>query len=157
MKKWFLGIILAVGLISIGAVAPTFAAGGTADSPFNGVFTGTAFADYHSSAPLILEMTQDGEEVTAVITIDEGLRVNAGGFCGVLDVPAGSITASGVDTDDAPDILAAQVPFDVGSGVTITADITGEMDGDDMDVTIKINTPFICSNDPIITGSLTAQ
>ena len=154
MKKWFLGLVLAIGLISIGVVAPTFAA---ENSPFNGTFSGTAFADYNSSAPLTLAVTQDGDDVTATINLDAGLRVSAGGFCGVINVPASSISASGIDANDDPDILAAQVPFDVGSGVTVTADITGEMNGDDMDVTIKVNTPFICGNDPIITGSLTAQ
>ena len=153
MKKWFLGIILAIGLISIGAVAPTFAA---ANSPFNGTFSGIAYGEYNSTAPLTLTVTQEGDDVTANINIDNGLKVNAGGFCGIIAIPASSISASGIDTNDDLNVLTSQVPFDVGGGVTVTAEIIGEMsaDGDEMDVEIKVNTPFICGNDPVVTGTL---
>ncbi len=154
MKKWFLGIILAIGIISVGVVAPTFAAEA---SPFNGTFSGTAYGDYDSTAPLTLNVTQEGDNVTAHINIDKGLQVNAGGLCGVVAIPAGSVSASGIDTDSDNNVISAKVPFDVGSGIRITAFIDGEIDGDDLDVSVKVKTPFICSNDPVVTGSLIAQ
>ena len=154
MKKWFLGIILAIGLISVGIVAPTFAA---QESPFNGTFSGTAYGDYKTSAPLTLTVTQEGDDVTALINIDNGLKVNAGGFCGTIAIPASSLSASGIDTDDSADTLSTRIPFDLGGGASVTAIINGEIDGDQMDVSIKVKTPFICGKNPVITGELIAQ
>ena len=153
MKKWFLGIILAIGLISVGIVAPTYAA---EESPFNGTFSGTAYGDYKTSAPLTLTVTQEGDDVTARINIENGLKVNAGGFCGTIAIPATSLSASGIDTDDSADTLSTRIPFDIG-GASVTAIINGEIDGDQMDVSIKVKTPFICGNNPVITGELIAQ
>lgn len=154
MKKWFLGIILAIGLISVSIVVPTYAA---ENSPFNGTFRGTASGDYKTSAPLSLTVTQDGEDVTAHINIDKGLKVNAGGFCGTIAIPASSMSASGIDTDDSADSLSTSIPFDVGGGASVTAIINGEINDDQMDVSIKVKTPFICGNSPVITGELIAQ
>lgn len=154
MKKWFLGIILAIGLISVGIVAPTYAA---EDSPFNGTFSGTAYGDYNTTAPLTLTVTQEGDDVTAHINIENGLKVNAGGFCGTIAIPATSLSTNGIDTDDSADSLSTRIPFDVGGGASVTAIINGEMDGDQMDVSIKVKTPFICGNNPVITGELIAQ
>ncbi len=154
MKKWFLGIILTIGLIGVGIVAPTYAA---EKSPFNGTFSGIAYADYKTSAPLTLTVTQDGDDVTAHIGINNGLKVNAGGFCGTIAIPASSLSASGIDKDDSADTLSTRIPFDLGGGASVTAIINGEIDGDQMDVSIKIKTPFICGNNPVITGELIAQ
>jgi hypothetical protein len=154
MKKWLLGIILAIGIISVGMVASTYAAEA---NPFNGTFSGTAYGDYDSTAPLTLNLTQEGDIVTAHIDIENGLQVNAGGFCGVIAIPAGSVSASASDTADSADVVSARVPIDLGSGVSITAYIDGEIDDDNLDFSVKVKTPFICSNDPVVTGSLVAQ
>jgi len=154
MKKWFLGIILAIGIISVGVVAPTFAA---EESPFNGTFSGTAYGHYDTTAPLTLTVAQEGDDVTAHINIENGLKLHAGGFCGTIAIPASSLSVSGTDTDDSADTISARVPFDVGGGSSITAIIDGEINGDQMDVTIEVKTPFICGNDPIVTGELVAQ
>ena len=158
MKKWFLGIILAIGFISLGMAAPTYAAGikTAVSSPFNGTFTGIAYADYKTSAPLSIAVTQEGDDVTALINIEDGLKVNAGGFCGTIAIPASSLSASGIDTDDSADTLSTRIPFDIG-GASVTAIINGEIDGDQMDVSIKVKTPFICGKSPVITGELIAQ
>ncbi len=166
MKKWFLGIILAIGFISLSIVAPTYAAGAeTAVStnsrqavspPFTGTFVGTAYGDYDSSAPLTLEMTQSGRKVTGTVYMEPGLTVNAGGMCGVFDLPASSATASGAISARQPRLLTAKIPVESG-GVKITADITGEIsaDGEELNVEVKVNTPFLCKYDPVITGILT--
>ena len=159
MKKWFSGIILAIGLIGVSIMAPTYAAGikTAVSSPFNGTFTGIAYGDYKTSAPLSIEVTQEGDDITAHINIEDGLKVNAGGFCGTIAIPASSLSASGIDTDDNADTLSTRIPFDLGGGTSVTAIINGEIDGDQMDVSIKIKTPFICGNNPVITGELIAQ
>ena len=154
MKKWFLGIILAIGLISVGIVAPTYAA---EESPFNGTFSGNAYGDYNTTALLTLTVTQEGDDVTAHINIENGLKLHAGGFCGTIAIPASSLSVSGIDTDYSADTLSARVPFNVGGGSSITAIINGEIDGDQMDVSIKVKTPFICGNNPVVTGELIAQ
>lgn len=157
MKKWFLGIILAIGFISLSIAAPTYAAGTktAVTPPFSGTFTGTAYGDYNSSAPLTLDMSQTGSKVTGTVTIEPGLTVNAGGMCGVFDIPASSVTASGTTSARQPRILTAKIPVESG-GVKITADITGEIsaDGEELNVEVKVNTPFLCKYDPVITGVL---
>jgi hypothetical protein len=154
MKKLVLGIILAIGIITVGIVAPTFAA---EESPFNGTFSGTGYADKNSSAPLTVDITQIGKNVTATVHVNKGLVVNLGGLCGTVAIPAGSLTASGIDTNNSATTLNARVPLDFGGGIQITAFINGEFNGDDLDASIKVKTPFICSNDPVVTGSLVAQ
>lgn len=154
MKKWFLGIVLAIGLIGVGIVVPTYAA---ESSPFNGTFSGTAYGDYKTTAPLTLTVTQEGDDVTAHINIENGLKMNAGGFCGTIAIPASSLTTSGIDTDNSADSLSTRIPFAVGGGASITAIVNGEIDGEQMDVSIKVKTPFICGNNPVVTGELFAE
>ena len=158
MKKLFAGILLAISIFSAGAAAPIFAAGsGTAVShPFTGTFEGTVYGDFGSSAPLTLELTQQGNKVEGTAVIEPGLEVNAGGFCGTAVVPATTASAAGTINQRHPHRLSANIPFAVG-GMTITAQITGDLstDGEELDVNVKIDTPFLCGHDPEITGTLT--
>jgi len=164
MKKLFAGILLAISIFAAGVAAPTFAAGsGTAVSPahttttpFTGTFAGTVYGDFGSSAPLTLELVQKGNTVEGTAVIDSGLEVNAGGFCGTAVVPATTATAEGTINSRQPRHLSANIPFEVG-GMTITAQITGDLstDGEELDVNVKIDTPFLCGHDPEITGTLT--
>ncbi|MBE2222541.1 MAG: hypothetical protein IAF02_13420 [Anaerolineae bacterium] len=161
MKKWLFGIILAIGLIGVSIVTPTYAAGRetAVTEPFNGTFSGIAYADYKTSAPLTVAVTQDGDDITAHIDIEKGLKVNAGGLCGTVAIPATTISASSTNTAKNPNILTARVPFDLGGGVKVTADITGEIsaDGEELDIQVKVKTPFICGKTPVVTGELIAQ
>lgn len=167
MKKWLSGIILAVGLISMGIVAPTYAAGKTTavstssrqavSTPFTGTFSGTAYGDFNSSAPITLELTQVGNRVTGTAVIEDGLKINAGGMCGSFDVPASSASASGSTAARQPRTLTARIPFEI-EGFTITADVAGQLsaDGEELEVEVKINTPMLCRYDPVISGTLSA-
>ena len=156
MNKWIMGIILAIGFLTIGAAAPTYAAGTAVSRPFTGTFAGTVYGDFGSSAPLTLELVQKGNTVEGTAVIEPGLEVNAGGFCGTAVVPAATATAEGAINRRQPRHLSANIPFTV-SGMDITARITGELSasGEELDVTVKIDTPFLCGRDPEITGTLT--
>jgi hypothetical protein len=158
MKKWFLGLILAIGIIVLGSAGSAFAAGNTtavSPRPFTGTFEGVVYGDYGSSAPLTLELTQRGTVVTGTAVIGQGLRLNAGGFCGAADVPAVSATADGNTNRRQPRQLSTTIPFEF-SGMTITALAAGQLsaDSEELDVSVKIDTPFPCGRDPIISGTL---
>ena len=155
MKKWYTGILLALGLIMLAAAAPTFAAGTAVSRPFTGTFAGIVDGDFGSSAPLTLSLTQRGNVVEGTAVIGEGLEVNAGGFCGAAVVPASSATASGTTTNRQPRRLAANIPFEV-SGMNITARATGDLsaNGQELVIEVKIDTPFLCGRDPVISGTL---
>ncbi len=158
MKKWIFGIILALGMISMGGIGSAFAAGTTtavSTPPFTGTFEGTVYGDFGSSAPLTLELTQRGNVVEGTAVIGEGLEVNAGGVCGTAVVPATSASAEGTTSRRQPRHLTADIPFAV-SGMNITARITGDLstNGEELDVTVKVDTPFLCGRDPIISGTL---
>jgi hypothetical protein len=167
MKKWLSGIILAVALFSMSIVAPTYAAGRetavstgsrqAVSSSFTGVFTGMAYGDFNSSAPITLELTQVGNRVTGTAVIEDGLTINAGGMCGAFDVPASSASANGNVTARQPRTLTARIPFEI-EGFTITADVAGQLsaDGEELEVEVKINTPMLCRYDPVINGTLSA-
>jgi hypothetical protein len=157
MKQWILGLILAIGIIWMGYAAPAYAAGGktAVSQPFTGVFEGTVYGDFGSSAPLTLELTQRGTVVEGTAVIGTGLKVNAGGFCGTAVVPASSVAAEGTTSRRQPRHLSANIPFEV-SGLDITARITGDLaaDGEELDVAVKVDTPFVCGRDPVISGVL---
>lgn len=155
MNKWIMGIILAIGFLAIGAAAPTYAAGTAVSRPFSGTFAGIVYGDNGSSAPLTLTLTQRGNTVEGTAVIGDGLEVNAGGFCGTAVVPATSATANGTTTNRQPRHLAANIPFQV-SGMDITARATGDLtaDGQELNFEVKIDTPFLCGRDPIISGTL---
>ena len=159
MKKWLLGLVLAFGIIVLGSVGPSFAAGNptavSPTTPFTGTFEGIVHGDYGSSAPLTLELIQRGSRVSGKAVIGEGLRLNAGGFCGSAYVPATAASADGSTNRRQPRQLTAQIPFEV-SGLNITAQADGQLstDGGELELSVKIDTPFPCGRDPIISGTL---
>lgn len=158
MKKWIVAIGLLVGLLGFGLAWPVSASATAVTHPFTGVFTGVVYGDYGSSAPLTLELTQRGRVVTGTAVIGDGLRLNAGGFCGSAYVPAASASAEGATQRRQPRQLSATIPFEV-SGLTITAQATGQLatDGETLDVSVKIDTPFPCSRNPVISGALARE
>lgn len=131
---------------------PAIAPGG----PFSGTFVGTIAGDGGSEAPLRLELSQQGQSVGGTATLGEGLRINAGGFCGRFSVPAATFAAS--ETLPAPDSrqLEASTTFDVeGFEIPLTLKATVAPDGETMAVEATLYTPVLCTNNPTVTGTLT--
>lgn len=159
MNKWFLGVLLAIAFLAFGAAAPTFAAGTAVTPPpsFTGTYEGTVYGDYDSSAHLTLELTQNGRSITGTATIGAGLELNAGGFCGTAVLPPTTASADGSVSSRNPRRLSADIPVDVG-GLEITALVSGDLsaDGEELDIEVKVDTPFLCGRDPVITGTLVA-
>jgi hypothetical protein len=131
---------------------PAIAPGG----PFSGMFVGTIAGEGGSEAPLQLELSQQGQSVGGTATLGEGLRINAGGFCGRFSVPAATFAAS--ETLPAPDSrqLEASTTFDVeGFEIPLTLKATVAPDGETMAVEATLYTPVLCTNNPTVTGTLT--
>ncbi|MCL4261985.1 MAG: hypothetical protein KJ069_02160 [Anaerolineae bacterium] len=143
----------ALVLLSVTAFAapPKPAAG-----PFEGVFTGTVTGDLGSQTTLTLDLTDRANLVAGEATLGTGLKVNAGQVCGTAVVPAGVIWAEGEKSPRRPRELSAESTIEV-SGMEVTVEVDGELsaDGKTLDVTAKIDTPWICGRDPVITGTLT--
>jgi hypothetical protein len=134
--------------------APAIAPGGL----FSGTFVGTITGDGGSEAPLRLELSQQGQSVGGTATLGEGLRINAGGFCGRFSVPAATFAAS--ETLPAPDSrqLEASTTFDVeGFEIPLTLKATVAPDGETMAVEATLYTPVLCTNNPTVTGTLTRK
>lgn len=158
MKKLILGMTIAVMAFSIMSV-PAFAASKESKDvagPFEGEFKGTVHGDYGSTATLILDLTDRENIVAGTAALSSGLKVNAGGFCGKATVPASSIWVEESKSSKHPDEIAAEATIDMGSFV-VNIEVEGQLsdDGETLDVQAKIDTPWICGRDPIISGILT--
>jgi hypothetical protein len=128
-----------------------------AAGPFEGVFTGTVQADNGTSAPIRLALTQRGNVVAGTVSLDGGLEVNAGGFCGSVAVPATAFTfeetvpATGRQVATTTTITAAGFDLEVALAATISAD------GQTLSAEAVIYTPAICPRDPVLSGTATRQ
>ena len=132
-------------------VRPTATSGGL----FTGSFEGVLYGDDGSEAPVMLELVQNGRDVTGEITVGRGLIID-GGNCGVVEVPATSQTATGKTTATAPRHLDATAALKVqGISVTINLDSELSRDGEDIAAEAKIDLPWLCGRDPVINGEFT--
>jgi hypothetical protein len=137
---------------AVTAPPPALAPGG----PFAGTFTGNISGDGDSQAPLRLELSQQGLAVAGTATLGEGLRINAGGFCGRFPVPTASFTASETLPSADARQLEASTTVDVeGFEIPLTLKATLAPDGRTMDVEATLFTPALCSNNPTVGGTLT--
>lgn len=155
MKKYFvLGIVVVIGIFAVMAVPGANAApeAATAKGPYDGVFHGTVYAPDGSKAPMSLDLTHAGSAVDGTVFIGEGLSINAG-MCGSVDVPATSVFASGKSSASNPKALAASSSFDVG-GIDVKVDLQSYVSGDNLEAEVKIDLPWICGGDPILTSQL---
>jgi len=160
MKKLISATILAlvvISLFSISAFAATKSPP-TNIGPYEGEFVGQLSGSKGSTAWLALDLTDRNHEVAGTATIGRGLMVNAGNVCGQAAIPAGAIWAAGRTTGRNPDKLFASAPVAVG-GFNITVDVAGDLsaDGEEMDVEITIDVPWICGRDPVVSGTLFRQ
>jgi len=157
MKRIMVGIAVVVAILST-SVAWALAAPGVekvgAVGPYEGNFSGIAFGEKGSRAPLALELTHQGSQVEGAVSIGEGLYVDAG-FCGSFDLPAIDANIEGQTLDGDPRRLEASPTFDTGA-FELTVDFESEVSASGRVIVTRANVdlPWFCGPDPVITGIL---
>ena len=156
MKKLFTGLFIAIAAISTMALSVSAAPAEKKDKPgpFEGTFHGTVYGDKGSKAPISLNLRHRGELVTGTVSMGEGLYVD-GGFCGAGYIPASSQVANGRSSTKNPHQLNATSQFKV-AGVNVKILLDGEVspDGEEIEAKARIDLPWLCGGDPVITGTL---
>jgi hypothetical protein len=157
MKKVMMSLILAVGAlfaVSLSAGAAPDATKYMKSGPFEGTFAGKVVADNGTSTELSLDLTHLGDEVEGFVVIGEGLYIDAG-MCGKGYVPAGTQFARGEISSNNRNHLSAESQFKV-SGLKVKVKLDGDAseDGDVMIAKAKIDLPWLCGGDPVISGTL---
>jgi hypothetical protein len=157
MKRLLVGII-AVLAILLTTVAGVFAAPEVATTEkvgaYEGTFTGVTYGDRSSSAPIMLDLTHRDNQVEGSVFIGEGLYVS-GGFCGTVNVPATTQYVEGQTVRWNPKRLVVKPTFDVG-GFDITVDFESNVsaDGEVITAKAKVDLPWFCGRDPVLTSTL---
>lgn len=153
MKKLLVGLFAVMGIVltmSVASAAPETAV--SKAGPYEGVFHGTVYAPDGSSANMSLDMTHRNGIVEGTVFLGEGLTIDAG-LCGAAAIPASSVVASGKTSATNPKNLAATSVFDV-SGITVKVNLNSQISGDELGATAKIDLPWLCGSDPVLTGTL---
>lgn len=129
----------------------------TSGGLFSGNFEGDLLGDDGSNAAAELEITQTGRDVISKLTIDQGLIID-GGNCGLVEVPSTTQTLKGKTPTGSPRRLEAASAFKV-NGIAVTIDLDADLarDGKSMTAEAKIDLPWLCGRDPIITGEFTRK
>lgn len=157
MKRLVIGTLFVLTILSL-ATASVFAAPREARTnsvgPYEGTFHGTVYGDHGSSAPMTLDLTHRGNQVKGYAHLGQGLRVN-GRFCGANAVPSGALYASGWTQPDSPNRLNARSTFEV-QGMDITVDLASNVspDGNVLAAKARLDLPWFCGRDPVLTGTL---
>jgi hypothetical protein len=116
---------------------------------YQGTFTGKVIGDRDTSAPLTLELTQNGDAVTGTATIGGGVGIDTGGFIcpGFVAVPSGMIGVNGTVSSNDPRHLEAKSGLSA-SGLTITVNVLADVfsDGSTMNVQLDLNIPWPCQS-----------
>jgi hypothetical protein len=155
MKKLLIGLFALFGLMAVTAVGNVNAAPAAATGkigPYEGVFHGTVYAPDGSEAAMSLDMTHRGSVVEGTVFLGDGLTIDAG-FCGQAAIPASSIEATGKTSLTNPKKLSTSSVFDV-SGITVKVILDSVVQGDTLTAKAKIDLPWICGGDPVLTGTL---
>lgn len=154
MKKLLIGLFAVIGLIATMSVTGVHAASNTTvkKGPFEGVFHGTVVAPDGSEAPMSLDLTHRGNVVEGTVFLGDGLQVDAG-LCGATAIPASSINAAGKTSTLNPKNLSAVSTFDV-NGIAVKVLLDSQIQGDKLSAKAKIDLPWLCGSDPVITGTL---
>jgi hypothetical protein len=99
-----------------------------------------------------LIMTHRGSAVNGTVFIGDGLNIDAG-MCGSAPIPASSVYANGATSTGNPRHLSAASTFDV-SGIDVTVDLNSTVSGDKINAEAKIDLPFFCGGDQVLTSTL---
>jgi hypothetical protein len=157
MKKFLFGLLAALIVVSAttGAAlaSPNLTDTGEVGT-YEGVFYGYVDGDKGSRAPIALGLTHRGDTVSGKVYLGEGLYVD-GGVCGGVNVPSGLQSASGTTNSGDPSRMQASTSFKV-SKFQITANLKSKMsaDGESLTAEAKIDLPWMCGCDPLLTGKL---
>jgi len=157
MKRLVLAALVVLAILSTAVVgvyaAPEVASAGGV-GPYEGTFRGVAYGDKGSSAPLSLELTHRGNQVRGSVYLGEGLHVSAG-FCGSVNLPAAGQRIEGETAFWNPKRLVADPTFDVG-GFDLTIDFESNVsaDGEVITAKAKVDLPWFCGRDPMLTSTL---
>lgn len=156
-KKTVIGLILALVAtlaITLSASAAPQPSNSTKIGPYEGTFKGTVYGDKGTSAPLTLVLNHRGNEVEGKAILGEGLYLD-GGMCGAGYVPASQQSAAVEVSEKDSGRLSVQTIFEV-SGINIKIDLNSQIsaDGDELEAEAKIDLPWLCGHDPVISGTL---
>jgi hypothetical protein len=154
MKRFFVPLLAVIGILGMVLVSNVSAAPATAGKagPYEGIFHGTVYAPDGSKAAMSLDLTHRDSVVEGTVFLGKGLTVDAG-LCGEAEIPATSIKAAGKTSTLNDKKLSTVSTFDV-SGVPVKVILDGTVSGDNLDATAKIDLPWLCGSDPVLTGKL---
>jgi hypothetical protein len=136
------------------APAPTMA---PAAGAFEGDFTGVAYGDGDTTATIALALTHRNDEVAGTVTIGNGLRVSAGGFCGAVPVPATVFVVQTPLSAQSRQLETTQFLNVDGFDIEVALVATLSADGQSMTAKATLFTPALCSRDPVIQAELSRQ
>jgi len=157
MKRLVFGaldILVILAVLAVGASAAPSVDASSEAGPYEGLFRGTAHGDGVSTAPLLLSLTHSGNQVEGIVYLGEGLYVD-GGFCGNVSVPATAQYVEGRTAFRNPRQLAVTPTFDVnGFELTVDFESTVSADGDTIEAEAKVDLPWFCGRDPVLTATL---
>ena len=160
MKKKFLGVISILILLSTAATtvlaAPNDLKSNYKD-PFQATYKGIIHGDKGSQALLTLALSQVDDQITGTVYLDRGLYIDAG-WCGGGYLPAAIQSAEGEVNKYKPNLIEARTVSKV-SGFKVSIDLEGLLssDGNVLETEAKIDLPWLCGRDPIISGILYKQ
>ncbi len=157
MKRLALAALAVLAILSaaeMSAYAAPLAAPTVGVGPYEGTFRGTAYGDKGSSAPLWLDLTHRGTQVTGKAYLGEGLHVSAG-FCGSVNLPAAVQRIEGETAFWNTKRLAADPTFEAG-GLDLTVEFESDVsaDGEVITAKAKVDLPWFCGHDPVLTSTL---
>lgn len=134
--------------------APVAAGRPVQRGPYEGVFEGFVQGDKGSNAPISLDLTHRGREVAGTVTLGEGLYVS-GGWCGAVQVPALAQYVSGQSDRTNARRVTVTPTFDAGGfDLTVRFESLLSTDGETITARAKIDLPWFCGRDPVLSGVL---
>jgi hypothetical protein len=160
MRGLFFGlldIVVILATLSGGVAVAAGSSSTNAAGPYEGMFYGIARGDRNSYALVSLDLTHRGEWVEGSLALNKGLYVD-GGICGAVNLPATEQTVEGWTDSKKPGHLVASPTIDVGS-FDLTVDFESDVteDGDIITAEAKVDLPWFCGRDPVLTATLYRQ
>lgn len=141
-------------LVPVAYAEPPIAGSPVQRGPYEGAFEGLVWGDRGSQAPISLELTHRGRDVEGTVSLGEGLYVG-GGWCGAVEVPATEQYVSGQTDRYNARRVAVTPTFDAGGfDLTVKFESTLSRDGETITARAKIDLPWFCGRDPVLTGTL---
>lgn len=156
MKGLVVGILEVLIMLSLLAIpvnaAPEIVSTEKA-GPYEGTFHGIVSGDEASKSRLTMDLTHRGNQVEGQVSLGEGLYVDAG-WCGAVNIPATTLYVEGQTVRWNPKRLVTSPTLDV-DGFQLTVDFESNVsaDGDTITAKAKVDLPWLCGRDPVLTGT----